>query len=171
MSNSILHRAYVALGSNLAQPEAQVNQAFDALARLPDSHLVARSSLYRSAPVGYADQPDFINAVARIETRLAPHDLLHSLLGIELECGRVREFRNAPRTLDLDLLLYEDLQFHEPGLTLPHPRMHLRRFVLQPLAEIAPELIHPTLGQTVEQLLDSITDDSAVRIYREGREP
>ena len=163
MSNSILHRAYVALGSNLAQPEAQVNQAFDALARLPDSHLVARSSLYRSAPVGYADQPDFINAVARIETRLAPHDLLQSLLGIELECGRVREFRNAPRTLDLDLLLYEDLQFHEPGLTLPHPRMHERAFVLLPLLEIDPECAIPGRGQAHDWLVQC-DDQSIIRV-------
>lgn len=163
MSNPILHRAYVALGSNLAQPEAQVNQAFDALARLPDSHLVARSSLYRSAPVGYADQPDFINAVARIETRLAPHDLLQSLLGIELECGRVREFRNAPRTLDLDLLLYEDLQFHEPGLTLPHPRMHERAFVLLPLLEIDPECAIPGRGQAHDWLAQC-DDQSIIRV-------
>ena len=163
MSNSILHRAYVALGSNLAQPEAQVNQAFDALARLPDSHLVARSSLYRSAPVGYADQPDFINAVARIETRLAPHDLLQSLLGIELEFGRLREFRNAPRTLDLDLLLYEDLQFHEPGLTLPHPRMHERAFVLLPLLEIDPECAIPGRGQAHDWLVQC-DDQSIIRV-------
>ena len=163
MSNSILHRAYVALGSNLAQPEAQVNQAFDALARLPDSHLVARSSLYRSAPVGYADQPDFINAVARIETRLAPHDLLQSLLGIELEFGRMREFRNAPRTLDLDLLLYEDLQFHEPGLTLPHPRMHERAFVLLPLLEIDPACAIPGRGQAHDWLVQC-DDQSIIRV-------
>ena len=163
MSNSILHRAYVALGSNLAQPEAQVNQAFDALARLPDSHLVARSSLYRSAPVGYADKPDFINAVARIETRLAPHDLLQSLLGIELEFGRLREFRNAPRTLDLDLLLYEDLQFHEPGLTLPHPRMHERAFVLLPLLEIDPECAIPGRGQAHDWLVQC-DDQSIIRV-------
>jgi len=158
-----MHRAYVALGSNLAQPEAQVNQAFDALARLPDSRLVARSSLYRSAPVGYADQPDFINAVARIETQLAPHDLLQSLLGIEQEFGRVREFRNAPRTLDLDLLLYDDIHFHEPGLTLPHPRMHERAFVLLPLLEIDPHCVIPGRGSASDWLAQC-DDQSIIRV-------
>ena len=163
MSHSILHRAYVALGSNLAQPEAQVNQAFDALARLPDTSLVARSALYRTAPVGYADQPDFINAVARIDTRFAPHDLLHALLGLELEFGRVREFRNAPRTLDLDLLLYDELQFHEPGLTLPHPRMHERAFVLRPLLEIDPLCDIPGRGQA-RAWLAHCDDQSIIRV-------
>ena len=159
----INHRAYVALGSNLTQPDAQVNQAFEAIARLPDTSLVVRSALYRSAPVGYADQPDFINAVARIETRLAPHDLLYALLGVELEFGRVREFRNAPRTLDLDLLLYDDLQFHEPGLTLPHPRMHERAFVLRPLLEIDPECAIPGRGQARDWLAQC-DDQSIVRV-------
>lgn len=163
MSIVSLHRAYVALGSNLSQPDAQVNQAFDALARLPDTSLVARSSLYRSAPVGYADQPDFINAVACIETRLAPHDLLQSLLGIEHEFGRVREFRNAPRTLDLDLLLYDDLQFHEPGLTLPHPRMHERAFVLLPLLEIDPNCAIPGRG-AARDWLAQCDDQSIIRV-------
>lgn len=158
-----MHRAYVALGSNLAQPEAQVNQAFDALVRLPNSCLVARSSLYRSAPVGYADQPDFINAVAQIETRLAPHDLLQSLLGIEQEFGRVREFRNAPRTLDLDLLLYDDIRFHEPGLTLPHPRMHERAFVLLPLVEIDPSCVIPGRGPA-RDWLTQCDDQSIIRV-------
>ncbi len=152
MSDTTSHRAFVALGSNLEQPEAQVKLAFDALARLPGTRLVARSSLYRSAPVGYADQPDFINAVARIMTQLAPHDLLQALLSIEQEFGRVREFRNAPRTLDLDLLLYDDLVFHEPGLTLPHPRMHERAFVLLPLLEIEPHCVIPGHGSASDWL-------------------
>jgi len=163
MTDTPMHRAYIALGSNLAQPEAQVNQAFEALARLPDSRLLARSSLYRSAPVGYADQPDFINAVARIETQLAPHDLLQSLLGIEQEFGRVREFRNAPRTLDLDLLLYDDIQFHEPGLTLPHPRMHERAFVLLPLLEIDPHCVIPGRGPACDWLAQC-DDQSIIRV-------
>jgi len=163
MSNAFVHRAFIALGSNLEQPEAQVNQAFEALARLPDTRLVARSSLYRSAPVGYADQPDFINAVAQIETRLTPHDLLQSLLGIEQEFGRVREFRNAPRTLDLDLLLYDDIQFHEPGLTLPHPRMHERAFVLLPLLEIDAHCVIPGRGPASDWLAQC-DDQSIVRV-------
>lgn len=150
MSLLSFHRAYVALGSNLQRPEAQVRAAFDALSALADTRVVRRSSLYRSAPVGYADQPDFINAVAEIATRLAPHDLLNALLAVEREAGRQREFRNAPRTLDLDLLLYDDLALHEPGLTLPHPRMHERAFVLLPLIEIAPDVTIPGKGSARE---------------------
>ena len=160
MPDTTLYRAYIALGSNLAQPEAQIIQAFDALAQLPDTRLITRSSLYRSAPVGYADQPDFINAVARVETQLSPHDLLQSLLGIEQTFGRVREFRNAPRTLDLDLLLYDDIQFHETGLTLPHPRMHERAFVLMPLVEIDPTCVIPGRGQASDWLAQC--DDQSI---------
>lgn len=140
------HVAYIGLGSNLADPVAQVSQALDALGHLPQTRVVACSSLYRSAPVGYLDQPDFINAVARLETELAPRVLLDALLTLEQQCGRTREFLNAPRTLDLDVLLYDDLVHHEHGLTIPHPQMHLRAFVLQPLLEIAPDCIIPGIG-------------------------
>ncbi|MBC7944717.1 MAG: 2-amino-4-hydroxy-6-hydroxymethyldihydropteridine diphosphokinase [Burkholderiales bacterium] len=139
-------QAFIALGSNLAEPRAQIEQAFDALRTLPDSRFIRHSSLYRSAPVGYADQPDFINAVAEIATALAPQALLAALLDIEKRHGRVREFSNSPRTLDLDLLLYADLSLNERGLMLPHPRMHGRAFVLVPLAEIAPETVIPGVG-------------------------
>lgn len=130
----------------MEDPAFQVQRAFDELARLPQSRLLLRSSLYRSAPVGRLDQPDFINAVAQIETSLVPHDLLKALLAIEQRHGRVRESLNAPRTLDLDILLYDQLQCHEHGLTLPHPRMHERAFVLQPLLEIAPDCRIPGQG-------------------------
>ena len=163
MTELIQQRAFIALGSNLAEPEVQVNQAFAALAQLPQSRLLAQSSLYRSAPVGYAEQADFINAVAHIETRLTAHDLLQSLLGIERTFGRVRDFRNAPRTLDLDLLLYADLMFHEPGLTLPHPRMHERAFVLLPLVEIAPECEIPSKGKARDWLM-RVSDQTITRV-------
>jgi 2-amino-4-hydroxy-6-hydroxymethyldihydropteridine diphosphokinase len=146
MTDLFGHRAFIALGSNLADPAAQVRRAFDALAGMRDSRLVAHSSLYRTAPVGYAEQPDFINAVALIETRLPAAELLHALLDIEHQFGRVREFRNAPRILDLDLLLYDDLIHHEHGLTVPHPRMHERGFVLAPLVEVAPDIVIPGRG-------------------------
>jgi len=152
MSETLFHRAFVALGSNLVEPEAQVTQAFIALTRLPQTRLLAQSSLYRSAPVGYAEQPDFINAVALIETEIAAHDLLQSLLEIERDFGRIRDFRNAPRTLDLDLLLYGELTLHEAGLTLPHPRMHERAFVLLPLLEIAPDCAIPGRGLAADWL-------------------
>jgi len=140
------HSAFIGLGSNLAQPSIQVLQAMQAIDRLPQTRVVARSSLYRSAPVGYLQQPDFINAVVRVETALAPLALLQALLALEQESGRTREFQNAPRTLDLDVLLYDDIQHHEHGLTVPHPQMHKRAFVLQPLLEIAPECVIPGVG-------------------------
>ncbi len=140
------HSAFIGLGSNLANPVAQVLQAMQAIDCLPETRVLARSSLYRSAPVGYLDQPDFINAVVKVETTLAPLALLHALLALEQENGRTREFQNAPRTLDLDLLLYDDMQHHEHGLTLPHPQMHQRAFVLQPLLEIAPDCVIHGVG-------------------------
>ena len=163
MMEPIQQCAFIALGSNLAEPERQVTQAFAALAQLPQTRLLAQSSLYRSAPVGYTEQADFMNAVAQLETGLAPHDLLHSLLGIERTFGRVRDFRNAPRTLDLDLLLYGDLMFHEPGLTLPHPRMHERAFVLLPLVEIAPDCEIPGKGRAAEWLA-RVGDQAITRV-------
>ena len=138
--------AFIGLGSNLAEPETQILRAFDELARLPHSRLKATSSLYRSAPVGYADQPDFINAVAWLETTLTPQQLLQALFDLEHRHGRERTFRNAPRILDLDLLMYDGLICHEECLTLPHPRMHQRAFVLQPLLEIAPHCVIPGRG-------------------------
>ena len=138
--------AYVGLGSNLDGPQNQVEQALLELDRLPHSRVVGRSSLYRSAPLGFADQPDFINAVARLETGLPAQRLLADLQEIESRHGRARSFANAPRTLDLDLLLFEKLQLRTPNLTVPHPRMHERAFVLKPLLEISPELSIPGLG-------------------------
>ena len=151
-SFAIAHRAFIALGSNLADPQAQILQAFSELDRLPQTRLLARSSLYRSAPVGFADQPDFINAVAEIETGLSPQCLLAALLELEHRRGRVREFPNAPRVLDLDILLYDEIVCHEHGLTLPHPRMHERAFVLYPLHEIAPRCTVPGKGPLADLL-------------------
>lgn len=144
--------ATVGLGANLNDPAAQVEYALAELDRLPGTRLIARSSLYASAPVGYVDQPDFINAVAQVETTLAPRALLAALLDIEHRHGRERSFRNAPRTLDLDLLLYGDAHFHEDGLTLPHPRMCERGFVLFPLLEIAPDIKIPGRGHAADWL-------------------
>ncbi|MES1982739.1 MAG: 2-amino-4-hydroxy-6-hydroxymethyldihydropteridine diphosphokinase [Pseudomonadota bacterium] len=143
---------FAGLGSNLDDPRSQVLQAFQALSALPHIKVAQRSSLYRSAPVGYPDQPDFINAVVRLETSLSPRALLDAMLRLEQTHGRTREFRNAPRTLDIDLLLYDDLQQHEHGLTLPHPQMHLRAFVLCPLLEIAPDCVIPGIGKAAVAL-------------------
>jgi 2-amino-4-hydroxy-6-hydroxymethyldihydropteridine diphosphokinase len=144
------HTAFVGLGSNLADPRTQVLQAMQELATLSQVRVVQCSSLYRSAPVGYLEQPDFINAVVQLQTTLSPGDLLAALLALEHRCGRTREFINAPRTLDLDVLLYDDLQHHEHGLTIPHPQMHRRAFVLQPLVEIAPDCVIPGIGPVIE---------------------
>ena len=151
----VTHVAYVALGSNLQEPQRQLQAGFAALGRLPDTQLIAQSSLYRSAPVGYVEQPDFVNAVAAIRTALAPQALLAALLAIEREHGRVRDFPNAPRTLDLDIALYGNEVIHEPGLSIPHPRMIERAFVLLPLAEIAPDAQVPGHGR-VRDLLQQI---------------
>jgi 2-amino-4-hydroxy-6-hydroxymethyldihydropteridine diphosphokinase len=142
--------AFVALGSNLEDPRHQVEAGLAALARLPRTTRLACSSLYATAPVGYADQPDFVNAVAAVETALAARALLQALLETESRHGRRRTFPNAPRTLDLDLLLYGGQVIDEPGLIVPHPRMHDRAFVLVPLAEIAPDAFiagHGTAGE------------------------
>ncbi|MCB5191389.1 2-amino-4-hydroxy-6-hydroxymethyldihydropteridine diphosphokinase [Methylobacillus arboreus] len=140
------HRAFIALGSNLRDPADEVTRAFAELNTLADTRLIRRSSLYRTAPVGYDNQPDFINAVAEVETSLSPLALLRAILHLENLHGRERPFPNAPRVLDLDLLLYDQLSVNSVELTLPHPRMHERGFVLLPLAEIAPDLEIPGHG-------------------------
>ncbi len=144
--------AYIALGANLGDPVDQVLRAMEELSVLPASKCLARSSLYRSRPWGDAEQPDYVNAVVWLSTRLTPRELLDLCLAIEARHGRRRAFKNAPRTLDLDLLLYDGLVMHEEGLTLPHPRMHERGFVLQPLAEIAPHSEIPGKGSAARLL-------------------
>lgn len=138
-------RAFVGVGANLGDARATVRAALRALRELPDTRCIACSSLYRSAPVE-AEGPDFVNAVAELHTTLPPLALLHGLQAIEQRFGRVRSLRNAPRTLDLDLLLHGDAVMHGDTLVLPHPRAHLRAFVLQPLAELDPALVLPGLG-------------------------
>ena len=131
--------AFIGLGSNLGDPAANVESAIAAIASLPGTTLIARSSLYQSAPLD-ADGDDYLNAVAQVRTTLAPLELLRALQAIEAGAGRVRPYPNAPRTLDLDLLLYDDVELATGPLVLPHPRLHERAFVVLPLLEIAPEL-------------------------------
>lgn len=144
--------AFVGLGSNLEDPVTRVRTAMRQLGELPGTAVRRKSSLYRTAPVGYADQPEFINAVVELATELDASALLAALLAIEARHGRVRSMRNAPRTLDLDLLLFGEQASNAPGLSLPHPRMHERAFVLVPLAEIAPDALIPGLGRVREVL-------------------
>lgn len=135
-----MSRAVIALGSNLENPVQQVEAALAAIAALPGVSLLRRSACYQTAPVGYADQPDFINAVCEVQTNLSPEALLAALLEVEQAFGRVRTFRNAPRVLDLDLLLVEGVVLDTDFLTLPHPRMHERAFVMLPLADMAADM-------------------------------
>lgn len=151
----MMERVYIGLGSNLATPHAQLRSALAALAALPQTHLAAQSSLYASDPLGPADQPRYVNAVAALDTDLSPLALLDALQTIELEQGRTRKAeRWGPRTLDLDILLFGESQLDEPRLTVPHYHMHARAFVLYPLAEIAPALRLPD-GRALSELLSA----------------
>ncbi|MBT9311259.1 2-amino-4-hydroxy-6-hydroxymethyldihydropteridine diphosphokinase [Leptothoe kymatousa] len=142
----------IALGSNLGDSEQTIETALAQLDQIDGMRLGLRSQLYKTAPVG-PPQPDYINACAIFHTTLSPEQVLQVLLLTETRCGRVRRERWGPRTLDLDLLLYSDRVMDTPSLTLPHPRMHERAFVLMPLAEVAPELPHPIRQQTIKELL------------------
>ena len=147
--------AYVALGANLGDARTAVLQAFEALACWPEIQVTGRSALYRTAP-HEAQGPDFINAVARIDTRLTAPDVLDALQAIEHRAGRVRPYVNAPRSLDLDLLFYGDASMNSPRLTLPHPRWRERAFVLVPLADVWPQRVGPedlarVAGQAIER--------------------
>lgn len=154
-------RAYIGLGANLGERCTTLERALEALDSLPETRLSACSSLYQSAPVD-AEGPDYLNAVARIETELDPMALLRALQAIEDRHGRRRPWRNAPRTLDLDILLYGDQQIADPVLTVPHPRMHERAFVLRPLAELDPALML-TQG-LIQDLLARCSDQAIQRL-------
>ncbi|WP_193075728.1 2-amino-4-hydroxy-6-hydroxymethyldihydropteridine diphosphokinase [Pseudomonas sp. FME51] len=159
-----MQRCFIALGSNQADPAAQVTNAFAELQKLPQSCLLARSSLYRSAPLGPQDQPAFINAVAMLETALPPEALLDCLQDIEQRSGRVRKAeRWGPRILDLDILLYGDRIIDTPRLQVPHYHMHARSFVLYPLAELAADLRMPD-GTALQQLLDACPSEDLERL-------
>ncbi len=148
------HTAYIGIGSNLGDPVGQIQQALAELEQLPQSQLVQTSSLYGSKPMGPQDQPDYVNAVAKLETELSPLDLLDALQQLEQDHQRIRERRWGPRTLDLDIVLFDQQSIQLPRLTVPHVGMHQRNFVLYPLAEISPELSLPD-GTSLQQLLDN----------------
>ena len=163
---------FVALGSNLDHPVMHVQRALRDIDELPETALAQVSTLYETNPVGGRDQPQFVNAVARIETLLSPHDFLARLHAIEAQHGRHRnsisEEKNEPRTLDLDILMFDDAQINERGLTVPHPRMHERAFVLVPLVEIAPEVKIP--GKGVAKTFLATLDTAGVRPLRSEEE-
>jgi len=158
--------AWIGLGSNLGNRRAHMRGALRELAHL--GRLRAVSPLYETEPVGLREQPAFLNAAACLETELGAGELLDALLEIEARHGRVRGVRNAPRTLDLDLLFYDDAVIREPGLEVPHPRLHERRFVLEPLCAAAPGLRHPVLGLSVRELLERLEDGPAVTLVEEA---
>lgn len=159
------HTVYLALGSNLGDRRGNLTAALRRLSAAV--HIDALSSLYETEPVGYLDQPQFLNMVCRGNTRLSPTDLLHHTQKIEIALGRQPTFRNGPRPIDIDILLYDDLQIEQEGLTIPHPRMTERAFVLAPLAEIAPELIHPMSGKTMQQLLATVSQEGIEKVAGE----
>lgn len=155
--------AYIALGSNLGDRELNLLRAVAEIGRLPDSRVTALSSFYETSPVGTVQQDAFYNAVLRLSTGLAPRPLLAHLLRIEDETfKRVRTIHQGPRRMDLDLLLYGDRTINEKDLVVPHPRLAERRFVLQPLCEIAPDLLHPLTGKSIRELLASLESDETV---------
>jgi len=156
-------KAYVGLGSNLGEREAMIRLALDDLARLPETRLVKASSLYDTEPVGEVDQPNFLNAVAQLETNLTARQLLWNLLLIEKRLGRVRTQRWGPRTIDLDLLLYGGLVVEETDLRVPHPELTRRSFVLVPLVEIDPLLVHPVTGETLLHHLSKLNTRPPVK--------
>lgn len=158
--------AYIGLGSNLENPREQVTRAFTELAQLSKSELMAQSPLYQSSPVGPADQPDYINAVALIKTQLSPLELLDALQSIEQAHRRIRREHWGPRTLDLDILLLDNLILQDERLTVPHPFMKVRSFVLYPLADIAPELILPC-GTHIRELVSQCNKDDLMRAATE----
>ena len=158
---------HLSLGSNLGDREKTIRNAI--LAVQPRVEVTAISSIYTTAPVGYADQPEFLNACVEGRTELSPYELLAFLKDIERDAGRTPSFRNGPRTLDIDILLYapdgDQMTLASEDLTIPHPRMHERAFVLAPLAELAPDLIHPVQGKTMRSLL-AATKPEGVELWQ-----
>lgn len=160
------HFAVIALGSNLAEPARQVRAALSALEAHPQIQIEKTSSLYVTAPVGYDNQPDFVNAVCSVRTSLDGVSLLAMLNRIEADFGRERTFRNAPRTLDLDIIDFDGISSNDPHLTLPHPRAHERSFVMKPLAEILPDFVLGRHGRAAD--LAAALGEEGIRLLEEA---
>ncbi len=158
--------ATLLLGCNLGNCESTFVETLRQLEK-NCGKLIAQSSLYKTAPWGYSEQNDFLNQVVIIETNLTPHELLNKTIEIEVELGRLRKIVNGPRTIDIDILFYNDLEVITNDLIIPHPRLHLRKFTLIPLNEIIPDYTHPTLNKTIAQLLMECGDD--LNVYEKGK--
>ena len=157
-----MHTAYIGFGSNIGDRLKYIQNAIHALSKTEGISLQKISSVYKTDPVGYETQGEFLNGVTAIQTTLSPLSLLHALKDIETAIGRQHRIRWGPREIDLDILIYADLCLQTEQLVVPHPEMHLRRFVLAPLAEIAPNLVHPVFQETVQILLSRLKDDTSV---------
>jgi 2-amino-4-hydroxy-6-hydroxymethyldihydropteridine diphosphokinase len=157
-----MNKAYLLTGGNEGDRFLHMQQARTNIEHIC-GQILQVSSLYETAPWGKTDQPDFLNQVLHIETFLGPEELLRAILSIEVQGGRKRTFKNAPRTIDIDILFYGRLILEKKGLTIPHPRIAERRFVLEPMNEISPEFIHPVIGKTIHQLLMECTDELGVK--------
>lgn len=157
------HTAYLGLGSNIGDRELNLLRAVAEIGRLPGSRITALSGFYDTEPVGDVPQDDFLNAVIRLETSLSPHELLAELHRIETEVfRRTRDIPKGPRAMDLDILLYDQQVLESENLVIPHPRLHLRRFVLVPLSEMAAGYVHPVIGRSVEDLLRELPEGERV---------
>jgi 2-amino-4-hydroxy-6-hydroxymethyldihydropteridine diphosphokinase len=159
----MMRRVYVGIGSNLGDREFLIRKAVESLRQLPQTNVSGVSSLYDTEPVGETEQPPFLNAVAWIETELLPRELLWQMLLIEKRMGRVRSKRWGPRSIDLDLLFYDDELIDEPDLQIPHPEAHRRAFVLYPLLELDPNFRHPVTGETVRRMIQKLPPNPPVR--------
>jgi 2-amino-4-hydroxy-6-hydroxymethyldihydropteridine diphosphokinase len=165
----VTSQAFIALGTNRGDRDLNLLRAVAEIGKLPDTKITSLSDFYDTAPVGKTDQADFLNAVVRVETELQPEQLLAGLQRIERDVfKRERTVRWGPRTIDLDILFYDGVTLAGDDLTIPHPRLHERRFVLQPLAEIAPDFVHPLLRKSVARLLSELADDSRVTRIEQG---
>ncbi|MBF0565165.1 MAG: 2-amino-4-hydroxy-6-hydroxymethyldihydropteridine diphosphokinase [Nitrospirae bacterium] len=161
-------KVFISIGSNLGDRTANCERSLELLARTAGITLINRSRTYETTPWGVAGQPDFINACAQLETSLSPGELLAVARGIEAEMGRVETYRWGPRSIDVDVLLYGDAVVDEEALSIPHPRMHERLFVLEPLCEIAPMAIHPILKKSVRQLLYGLSGELPKELQAKG---
>lgn len=157
-----MYAAYIGFGSNIGDRLAHIQNALDTLSKTEGITLQRISSIYATDPVGYETQAQFLNGVAAIQTTLSPLSLLHTLKNIETTVGRQHRIRWGPREIDLDILIYEDLCVQTEKLVIPHPEMHLRGFVLVPLAEIAPDLVHPVFQESIQTLLNRLEDGKSV---------